>query len=422
MPAIERWRRRGATIIAWLDSDDLCHPLRLAVQFNYLRRHADIAMIGSAARKITADGTLMKAGRVPFTTHEEIRALLLFRSAFQQSSIFGRCRRDQGVPVRPRLSRCARTSTCLLASPNDFAPRTCRNFLIARRIHSGQTIRSNVERIIDRQMAISARKLARLGVTHDADDLRRHVLLGGSFDNQISDALIDWSECWFERILAANRQRKIYRRDGAEDRVRSHRHEGGAAAVASSSPTRVGRLARACRAPPRRPAVACQGCSHATLPVMGPAIRRRPARALKDHDRPRRIAFLYVGGVHHVSHTLPVAAALSRKRDDRGDGLLRRRRHRADDHAGAGRLSRRPRCGPPPAPLGHPRSAWQAKPCQAADVVEEPPPIHAVRRHRYRRMHLHRAQADGRQPAAVHLSAARCRRSRGFLRAALSPV
>lgn len=30
---------------------------------------------------------------------------------------------------------------------------------------------------------------------------------------------------------------------------------------------------------------------------------------------PCRIAFLYVGGVHHVTHTLPVAAALSRKRE-----------------------------------------------------------------------------------------------------------
>jgi hypothetical protein len=28
-----------------------------------------------------------------------------------------------------------------------------------------------------------------------------------------------------------------------------------------------------------------------------------------------RIAFLYVGGVHHVTHTLPVAAALSQRRE-----------------------------------------------------------------------------------------------------------
>jgi glycosyltransferase involved in cell wall biosynthesis len=195
--------------VAWLDSDDLCHPDRLRVQHDYLQRHPCTDMIGSAARKITAEGKLMKAGRVPFRTHEEIRALLLFRSAFQQSSIFGRTEAIRAVPYDPAFPVCEDVD--MFARFTDrFLAENVPQFLIARRIHRGQTIRSNVERIIDRQMVISARKFARLGLFPAQTELRKHVILGGSFDNQISDALIDWSETWFDRILAANRTSNIY--------------------------------------------------------------------------------------------------------------------------------------------------------------------------------------------------------------------
>lgn len=195
--------------IAWLDSDDVCHPERLRTQHDYLDQHPHTDMIGSAARKIRADGTLMRAGRVPLTTTAEIHALLLFRSAFQQSSIFGRAEALKAVPYDPAFPVCEDVD--MFARFTDrFRAQNQPRFLIARRIHSGQTIRSNVERIIERQMAISRRGLARLEVAHDEEELRRHVILGGSFGNHIGDGLISWSEGWFERMLAANRRRRIY--------------------------------------------------------------------------------------------------------------------------------------------------------------------------------------------------------------------
>ncbi|WP_426267393.1 glycosyltransferase family 2 protein [Sphingomonas sp. LHG3443-2] len=195
--------------IAWLDSDDVCHPERLQVQHDYLQRHPCTDMIGSAARKIQANGTLMTAGRVPFRSHDEIRALLLFRSAFQQSSIFGRAEAIRAVPYDPAFPVCEDVD--MFARFTDrFSAENLPKFLIARRIHPGQTIRSNVERIIERQMLISGRALARLKIAHDDEDLRRHVILGGCFGNQISDELIGWSEGWFERIRGANRKHSLY--------------------------------------------------------------------------------------------------------------------------------------------------------------------------------------------------------------------
>jgi glycosyltransferase involved in cell wall biosynthesis len=197
------------TFVAWLDSDDLSHPDRLAVQRAHLERHPDLDMIGSAARKIRADGRLMKGGRVPFLRHQEIRALLLFRSAFQQSSIFGRTEAIRAVPYDPAFPVCEDVDM-FARFTEDRRAENLPQFLIARRIHPDQTIRTNADRIIDRQMAISARGLARLGVDHDREELRRHVILGGSMGDEMSDALIDWAEGWFVRILAANARRSIY--------------------------------------------------------------------------------------------------------------------------------------------------------------------------------------------------------------------
>jgi glycosyltransferase involved in cell wall biosynthesis len=228
--------------IAWLDSDDLCHPERLATQHDYLERHPRVDMVGSAARKIRVDGRLMKGGRVPFRSHEEIRALLLFRSAFQQSSIFGRAEAIKAVPYDPAFPVCEDVDM-FVRFTDDHCAENLPLFLIARRIHAGQTIRSNVERILDRQMVISARKLARLEMAHDADELRRHVLLGGSFDNQISDSLIDWSEGWFERIVAANQRRPFYS-EAALRTVFDLIVMKAALRRFSKDPAKVGRLAR----------------------------------------------------------------------------------------------------------------------------------------------------------------------------------
>jgi glycosyltransferase involved in cell wall biosynthesis len=195
--------------IAWLDSDDLCHPERLAVQRDVLLQCPHLAMIGSGARKIRADGTLMKAARVPVRTHEEIRALLLFRSAFQQSSIFGRVEALREVPYDPDFSVCEDVDMFVRLTER-YRAANLPNFLIARRLHGGQTVRKKVEIIHERQGAISARLLDRLGLSVGPADLRRHVLLGKADGELQTDALLDWAEAWMAKIEEANRRRPLF--------------------------------------------------------------------------------------------------------------------------------------------------------------------------------------------------------------------
>ena len=202
-----------------------------------------------------------------FRTHEDIRALLLFRSAFQQSSIFGRAEVIKAVPYDLEFPVCEDVD--MFARFTDrFRAENLPRFLIARRIHQGQTIRSNVERIIDRQMAISARKLARLEMAHDEAELRKHVILGGSFDNQISDALIDWSEGWFERILQANQPQKCYD-EAALRTVFDLIVMKAALRRAIKDPSRIGRLARLAARHPRGLLALAKDAALPLLPIKG---------------------------------------------------------------------------------------------------------------------------------------------------------
>jgi hypothetical protein len=209
---------------------------------------------------------------VPFRGHEEIRALLLFRSAFQQSSIFGRAEAIKAVPYDPKFPVCEDVDM-FARFTDERCAENLRLFLIARRIHSGQTIRSNVEQIIDRQMAISARSLARLDLKHEPDELRRHVILGGSFNGQISDSLIDWAEGWFERILAANARSDVYE-EGALRAVFDLIVMKAALRRFGKDPAKVGRLARFVA---RHPGGALAIARDAAMPLM--PIKGRPSAA-----------------------------------------------------------------------------------------------------------------------------------------------
>jgi glycosyltransferase involved in cell wall biosynthesis len=195
--------------IAWLDSDDICHPERLRLQLEHLSKHPELQLIGSAARRINGAGSLKVGGRVPVRSHEEIRALLLFRSAFQQSSLFGRAGALRKVPYDPAFPVCEDVDMFVRFTER-YRAANLPDFLIARRLHDGQTIRNNVERILERQGAISARQLDQLGLSVEPGDLRRHVLLGKADSELQTDALLDWAEGWMGRVVEANRRKQLF--------------------------------------------------------------------------------------------------------------------------------------------------------------------------------------------------------------------
>ena len=195
--------------IAWLDSDDLARPGRLERQARFLDANPAVAMIGGCAGRMTKDGRPRRGARVPMLTHEDIRAQLLFRSAFQQSSIMGRADILKAFPYSPSFPVCEDIDMFVrLTAEHRVA--NLPSILVDRRLHEGQTIHRESLQIRERTGEIARRSLANLGLSAGKEDVERHVTLGNLKAQPAGSEFLGWSEDWLARIVSANRAARIY--------------------------------------------------------------------------------------------------------------------------------------------------------------------------------------------------------------------
>jgi glycosyltransferase involved in cell wall biosynthesis len=78
--------RARAPLVARLDADDVALPERLARQVAFLERHAEIGVLGTAAREIGADGRDVRVVRPP-TDDAAIRRALIRRNPMLHSTV-----------------------------------------------------------------------------------------------------------------------------------------------------------------------------------------------------------------------------------------------------------------------------------------------------------------------------------------------
>lgn len=195
--------------IAWLDSDDLARPRRFERQAAYLDANPHVAMVGACAGRIAKDGRPRRGARVPMLTHEDICAQLLFRSAFQQSSIMGRADILKAYPYRSTFPVCEDVDMFVrLAADHRVA--NLPEVLVDRRLHQGQTIQRESQRIRERKREIFRVSLADLGIAASEEELDRHVTLGNLKAQPMGREMLAWSEDWLDRIAAANRANPVY--------------------------------------------------------------------------------------------------------------------------------------------------------------------------------------------------------------------
>jgi glycosyltransferase involved in cell wall biosynthesis len=196
--------------IAWLDSDDLARPTRLAEQLRFLEANTEIAMIGASAGKVDENGRTRLGIRVPPLGHDEIRAWLLFRTAFQQSSVFGRAEVLKLHPYAPQLPVCEDIDVFIRVTQKHRVA-NLPLVLIDRRLHSGQAVRTRQQQILDTKKVQIGGLLDELGVQYGADDLVRHIMLGsgGLLGLKADRAYLEWAEPWLRRLLEANRASRL---------------------------------------------------------------------------------------------------------------------------------------------------------------------------------------------------------------------
>jgi glycosyltransferase involved in cell wall biosynthesis len=232
--------------VAWLDSDDLARPRRLEIEADYLDANPDIAMVGSAAGTIRADGRRSWLPRARPASHEQIAALLLFRSALLQSSIMGRAEILQRYPYRDEFPVC-QDLDLFIRLVRDHRVANLTQLLVDRRMHAGQAVNRRAAMIVEKKRLLLGEQLCALGIDPDPEDLDRHILLGRTRGTPLSKEFLDWSEQWLTNILAANRSRQVYDGEGLEHAVGFIWRRACLAALRGGHP--LGAVARAFRRP-----------------------------------------------------------------------------------------------------------------------------------------------------------------------------
>ena len=200
--------------IAWLDSDDLARPNRFERQLRFLEAHPDIVMCGSWAGRIGTKG-MKRGARVSVTEPEEVKPALLFRSCFQQSSVFGHAEILRRKPYRLEFPVCEDIDLFVRLSRTHRIANMA-EILVDRRQHDGQTVQRMADLIRDRKAAIYQPLLEQLDLEPSGEDVERHVRIGNPGRGDVNEALIAWAEAWLTRIKRHNDWKQIYDRGGLD--------------------------------------------------------------------------------------------------------------------------------------------------------------------------------------------------------------
>lgn len=205
-------RNRGidvaqAPYIAFLDSDDIAFPQRLACQYAYLQAHPDVAAVGSWTQPMDQDGVYRPYLWQYPGDSDFLRATFLFRCYITTSAFFAR------AEVLKTL-RFAEAHD--LAEDYDLYNRGMEHYkfeniqqpLIAYRVHANNVSKVKRERLDWNMQEISLRLLRALGIEPTADEIALHRYVE-RLDVPPPDVLRRSRE-WLQKIEAANCQAKVY--------------------------------------------------------------------------------------------------------------------------------------------------------------------------------------------------------------------
>jgi hypothetical protein len=196
-----------APYIAFLDSDDIAFPERLACQLAYLQAHPDIAAVGSWTQPMDQDGVYRPYVWQYPGDSDFLRATFLFRCYITTSAFFAR------AEVLKTLRFAAAHD---LAEDYDLYNRGMALYkfeniqqpLIAYRVHSNNISKIKRERLDWNMQEISLRLLRALGLDPSADEMALHRYIE-RLDVPPHDVLRR-SRAWLQKIEAANRQAQVY--------------------------------------------------------------------------------------------------------------------------------------------------------------------------------------------------------------------
>ena len=213
---LPKTRNRGIDVargpyLAFLDSDDVALPTRLAKQVEFLDSHPDHAAVGAWIDWMDEAGRPLGRTKRRPTDARDVSALRLFRQGIENTASLARTailrayRHNESFAVSEDFELWAR-----IAAEHPIA--NLPEVLVRRRAHEEQTSKGKDESTRLYRQAIYARQLALLGVAFEEADLERHHLLrrmrksGFTPDGQY----LDWAETWLRTLQQANDRAACY--------------------------------------------------------------------------------------------------------------------------------------------------------------------------------------------------------------------
>ncbi len=204
-----RWAR--GEYLAFLDSDDVAYPDRLARQVAFLDGHPDHGAVGAWVDWLDVAGRALGRTKRKIVAPEDIAAQRLFRSGIENSASMARTAilreygHDERYDIGEDFDLWAR-----IAADHKLAnlPRV----LVRRRMHDQRTSLEWAGRKQAQRQAIYARQLTALGVAFTAVDLERHFLLRRMHKVMFAPnrEYFAWAEDWLLKLQAANSQARCY--------------------------------------------------------------------------------------------------------------------------------------------------------------------------------------------------------------------
>lgn len=201
---------RGA-YTAFLDSDDVARPDRIAAQHAFLEARPDHAGVGAWIGWIDDDGKRLSRIKRKPRTYRMIAAERLFRSGIENSTAMARTQvlrtypHDESLVVGSDYDLWARIA-------RDHPVASLPHLLVDRRAHAEQATTENVARDRYFRCRIFAWQLEALGINYTDDDLNGHYRLRRlkKAGDRPDSAYLDWAEAWLAELRAANRRHALY--------------------------------------------------------------------------------------------------------------------------------------------------------------------------------------------------------------------
>lgn len=174
------YHRAQGYFIARMDADDIAHPQRLEKQVKFLQKHPDIAIVGSSARIINQDGTVVGKKEV-LTQHEDIYAqYFTFHPMIHPTLMM----RKSVLPFKTKLYHKE------LPSNNDY-------LTFFTMIHSGMKFANISESLLDYRMHGKNDSLSRVKKSFKNTLITRYTMVKAGY----RPSLTAWVKCFIQAAV-----------------------------------------------------------------------------------------------------------------------------------------------------------------------------------------------------------------------------